>query len=315
MSATLRPLSTGELLDRTFTLYRKNFQLFFGISILPLVAVLLVGVVQDVVILRMPGEGFNRPRMIAFGAIGFIVLIVSFMAAAFAQAAGVKAISAVHLEQPITIAQAFSGVGKRLGRVFNVILSVAIRSFGPMLLWFAVTFAGSFAMASAAPGDSSFAFMGFIVLFFALAFIPTFIWVLALMAKYSVAVPACVVEDVKARQAMKRSVVLTKGSLRRALVIYFVLLIVYLSILFGLQVPAQLLAQSAIGAGANPMVAAILVQVVSFLALGLATPILAIGISLLYYDQRVRKEAFDIEWMMREAGSGTEPPITATALG
>jgi hypothetical protein len=28
----LRPLSLGEILDRTFTLYRRNFLLFFGIT-------------------------------------------------------------------------------------------------------------------------------------------------------------------------------------------------------------------------------------------------------------------------------------------
>ena len=31
----LRPLSVGEILDRTFTLYRGNFILFVGISAIP----------------------------------------------------------------------------------------------------------------------------------------------------------------------------------------------------------------------------------------------------------------------------------------
>lgn len=34
MSTPLRPLSTGELLDRTFNLYRNNFMLFAGIAVL-----------------------------------------------------------------------------------------------------------------------------------------------------------------------------------------------------------------------------------------------------------------------------------------
>jgi hypothetical protein len=32
MSTALRPLSTGEVLDRTFVLYRKHFFLFTGIA-------------------------------------------------------------------------------------------------------------------------------------------------------------------------------------------------------------------------------------------------------------------------------------------
>ena len=35
MSASLRPLTTGQLLDRTFQTYRQNFLLFAGISALP----------------------------------------------------------------------------------------------------------------------------------------------------------------------------------------------------------------------------------------------------------------------------------------
>src|SRR5271163_2101998 len=38
----LRPLSTGEILDRTFTLYRRNFLLFLGISAIPHVLVQIV---------------------------------------------------------------------------------------------------------------------------------------------------------------------------------------------------------------------------------------------------------------------------------
>jgi hypothetical protein len=32
MAEPLRPMSTGQLLDHTFTLYRKNFLLFVGIA-------------------------------------------------------------------------------------------------------------------------------------------------------------------------------------------------------------------------------------------------------------------------------------------
>jgi len=46
-------------------------------------------------------------------------------------------------------------------------------------------------------------------------------------------------------------------------------------------------------------------------------PISAIALVLFYYDQRIRKEGFDIEWMMQQAGltpTASQAP-TAPALG
>jgi hypothetical protein len=45
----LRPLSLGELLDRTFTLYRGHFLLFLGISAIPQVFVLVIQLAQALV--------------------------------------------------------------------------------------------------------------------------------------------------------------------------------------------------------------------------------------------------------------------------
>src|SRR5713226_10205336 len=44
-SADLRPLSLGELLDRTFTLYRNHFWLFVGIMAVPQLLLLAIGLV------------------------------------------------------------------------------------------------------------------------------------------------------------------------------------------------------------------------------------------------------------------------------
>ncbi len=42
MDSTLRPMSTSQVLDRTFSLYRQNFALFAGITVLP-PALILIG--------------------------------------------------------------------------------------------------------------------------------------------------------------------------------------------------------------------------------------------------------------------------------
>jgi hypothetical protein len=51
-------------------------------------------------------------------------------------------------------------------------------------------------------------------------------------------------------------------------------------------------------------------QVVQFFTNTVVGPMYGIGLTLFYYDQRVRKEGYDIEWMMQAAGmtSETEEP-------
>jgi len=53
-----------------------------------------------------------------------------------------------------------------------------------------------------------------------------------------------------------------------------------------------------------PLLLRIAQQIVAFFANTFVGPILAIGTTLFYYDQRVRKEGYDLEWMMAAAGLG-----------
>jgi hypothetical protein len=51
-------------------------------------------------------------------------------------------------------------------------------------------------------------------------------------------------------------------------------------------------------------------EVIGFFTNTFLGPIYATGITLLYYDQRVRHEGYDIEWMMQSAGLGQLLAIT-----
>jgi hypothetical protein len=59
----------------------------------------------------------------------------------------------------------------------------------------------------------------------------------------------------------------------------------------------------------------VLSQVIGFFTNTFLGPIWAAGITLFYYDQRIRKEGYDIEWMMQAAGltphAAAELPETA----
>jgi hypothetical protein len=65
--------------------------------------------------------------------------------------------------------------------------------------------------------------------------------------------------------------------------------------------------------GAQAFVTQAINLAVSFVAGTLIGPVSAIAICLFYFDERVRREGFDIEWMMRKlgpaSGSGTEAPM------
>jgi hypothetical protein len=50
----------------------------------------------------------------------------------------------------------------------------------------------------------------------------------------------------------------------------------------------------------------------SFAVQALVKPVYGIALTLFYYDQRIRNEGFDIEWMMMQAGMVPAPQTAPT---
>jgi len=130
--------------------------------------------------------------------------------------------------------------------------------------------------------------------------------------RYALAVPACVIEDIKARQAIRRSIELSKGARGRI----FLLFLLVLAIEMGLGLVTQAFFIFAVMKyhGELPASLRALQQVVAFCTNTFVAPIYATGFTLFYYDQRVRKEGFDIEWMMQAAGLGSQAHEAAPGL-
>src|SRR5947209_3809729 len=169
MATTLRPLNTGELFDSTFTLYRRHFALFLGVAALPYLLV-LVFQLGLILFTMFPLGGAAVVVTILTSLLFLVVYLVSI---AFSQGASFFAVSAVHLDEPITIAGAFA---KMRGRVWEVI--------GTMFLVGLATFAG-----------------------FLLLIIPGII--IALGA--ALAIPCALFEQLNPGAAFSRSMKLTKG--------------------------------------------------------------------------------------------------------
>src|SRR5258708_704336 len=122
MTTSLRPMSLGELLDRSFFLYRKHFALFVGIIALPSLAVLafqLIGVAVR------PGE-----TTIKFTATTLVwtllSIVISVAAFAASQGATVMAVSRVHLGNDTSISESFAGIKGRILYLALIMIGVGI---------------------------------------------------------------------------------------------------------------------------------------------------------------------------------------------
>jgi hypothetical protein len=144
---------------------------------------------------------------------------------------------------------------------------------------------------------------------------------LAVLAAYAVwallmlclSFPACVVENASAWTAIKRGVSLSNGTRGRILVLYALGIALRWGLSTLLTVPAFLIVYLVPGLDTPQrarLVATILMLVVycgSFAVRAFTKPVYVIAEMLFYYDQRIRKEGFDIEWMMRQAGMVDAP--------
>lgn len=276
MPASLRPLSTGELLDKTFTLYRRNFPLFFGISalaqLLPFIFLMaMLAFMRSANAQQTTGAAATVAITGLVSAIGY--LITAVIAAGINHAATTFAVSSLYLEEPASIKNAYARVKGLIGRTINVIMSVGIRVFG-----------------------------GFMLLI-----IPGII----MLRRYSLSVQAAVLENLKTRAALKRSRQLSEGSGGRILLVYVLMLALIWAVslgagwVLGLIFSPQTLRQS--------FAAQVVQQFSGFLVGAAVGPVMTIAFSLLYYDQRVRKEAFDLEHMMTTLQAAAPSASTAAA--
>jgi hypothetical protein len=135
---------------------------------------------------------------------------------------------------------------------------------------------------------------------------------------WALTIPVAVIEDTGLRDSVNRSAELTKGARGRVFVIYALFLVLLYAIYMAWMVPVLVV----VGVASRnhhvvgvPLWTQIAIPVGSFLSQCLAGPLMTIGLSLLYYDQRVRKEAFDLQHMMStldgQTLEGTVPVVGA----
>jgi hypothetical protein len=314
MATQLRPLSLGEVLDRTAELYRTNFPLFAGISAVFAGAMLLTGLLQLGVQYLLGYPHIPPAREWAYGVAVIVTALVALLIAGLWVAAIARAVAWIYLGEATTIRDAVLSVVPRLRRYMWVMTIVGFRAWAPIAALYVVLLAALFAyfprgfltnpavMQSAAPPPpATLIALGIGVLVLAPLFLVALIYGILMSLRYSLAVPVCVVEELPASEAIKRSILLSKGSRGRIFVLGLLVYAVYLVLGIVLGLPFIVFAFKHHG-HAIPIWMLAAQQIASFAVNTLIGPIYSAGLTLFYYDQRVRKEGFDIEWMMRSAG-------------
>jgi hypothetical protein len=339
MSEPLRPQTLGEILDRTTQLYRARFPVFLGISLLPTAAALALSFIVGLAAACWNWYGarsFSAEAgyaLIGLFSLGFGLLALPLLlgSAALAEAAMSYAVSRVYLEatglgeretaEPVTIRGAYKSVWRRGWRYIGLFtLQVLILGVAPWIVWtvlILISAIGAAAVEKAGMGGESGFLLGLLMILFFFALTGYVIW---MMVRLSLAFAASVVEQTGAGRALKRSWALSKGTKGRIFMLYLLAailgLVLLTSLIFTLAIILQLIPATRSGhhgdafgtiLGWGFFAFAVLLQM-------LIKPIVSIAQVLFYYDQRIRQEGFDIEWMMLQAGmTAAAAPVPVAA--
>ena len=327
MDLVLRPMSTSQVLDRTFHLYRNNFVLFAGIAILTpalkLIALLIQLKIFGPVVIPQQPNALTPQFLQAFFVrvvIGFLVGVVIYLVGtALASSATAYAVSMVHLGKTTTIAESYRRVKPIFLRILWLLCVMVMFTFGPLVLSYVLIFALAFAMPLLMRGSDPqvglmIATLGGVLLIL-VGIIGAVIWMLYALCRYALAVPACTLEKLPARISLVRSRFLTYGAKWSILGIVILTGLMSVILTYALQLPALLASNAFIMSARShlTMAATVWIYIADFLGGALAGPVTTIALVLVYYDQRVRKEAFDLQLMMEAVGQAAPAPPAAAA--
>ena len=297
-SGRFRPQSIPELIDSGFTLYRRNFLLIVAIA----AAIQIPFAVFNVLLthgfdlggrLRRMQDLANQISLQGYQTqaqhdqltsdLGALVLfymvplVVGFLIVApLSQAATVRAVSDRYLDRTASVAGSLGAAVRRL-RPLLAMLGLQILVFGGGIALLVVLLLTL--------GSSSF---GLVALLAIAAFFPAVL----LAVRWSLAPQAIVVEGTSGYRGLARSWELTKARFWRTF---------WLRVLLGLLtaivsgVLAYLASLPATTAGPDTQQS--VTQVVSAAVAVFIAPLTLITVTLYYYDQRIRREAFDLEML------------------
>jgi hypothetical protein len=282
----LRPLSLGEILDRTFSLYRKHFLLFIGITAIPQLLTLGLNLAQVFMTkwpnltaqpraTSIPGSSMGSGIM-AFGFFGAIVALVIYVVAyLFAQGGTIYAVSDLYLGRSTTIGESLGKMWGQLLNLFGVVLLNGMATGALFLIVFILFLI---------PEARIIGALGILVVLPFCAYVGL---------RLITCVPSALLEDLGARESLERSWGLTKDNVGRA----FLICLLYVAIIYGIMmlfmIPSGIMLAMSAKDPSMMRTFMAMMQVGNFLAQVLVGPFL------------LKKEAFDLQMMMNPQGATT----------
>ena len=289
------PMSIGQIINRTFRIYRMNFVRFIAIAAVVYVPVGLLWAISQSLIqpaiadishaaraddgserdnteaaheidVRYPSDKaeIKTGRLVWGGVLLLAAVLFSVLGYSLCTGALMKSVSETYLGHEVSVGEAYRFVWPKVWTIIGAAMLVgSVTSLGFLLL--------------VVPG-----------IIFAL--------------RYAITTPAIVLENLKARQGMKRSKQLASGNLGKVFGVGFVAAVI--SLLIGYLAAGAGGIVGSVVAAPESAIFVFLVQIFSIGGHVLATPISTGAMILLYYDLRIRKEGFDLEMLAKSLGPG-----------
>jgi hypothetical protein len=306
----LAPLTTGQVLDRTFALYRSHFLLFAGLAVFPAAVSLLFGLVRIAYLLAthtpLDGSGgapLSRPYLVNLGLVlvgGFFRICVYGISVS----ATTWCIARIYLGEPATMKSGFDFAFRKWFRYLLLAMAQFWFAFWlPTLAMFAAVILAAVAGSFGGIGNLA---AGFLIVAVVIGYL---VWLVISSIRVALAIPVCVVEGQKIVASIRRSRALLVSRKVRIFLL-FLFMVALESVLFSILLPMAILLPK-MGPNGH-LIYQLTTLLLGFIYGVLVSPIAAVGLCLFYFDERVRREGFDIEYLMSR--SAPPPPPAPEAI-
>jgi len=308
---SLSPLGAGDLIDRAVRFYRKNFWTFIWIAAPPILVGTLISVAWtmlartlfNVDLVNKPGETMFYYWFLWLGSL-FIFLVEAVTTFTVMGGASRNFVRHLLFGEPITFRETYRNVKSRIFGLFaaSTLITVMLGFIGLVILTigYVVAAIAVFIVIAAFSFSPFIATMISIALVLAIAFGTGWLF-FVIAANFAYVPQVMLVEGQGVMAAMGRSSSLAKSNVKRlyALVVFTILAIYSALALFyvplGWYAWAEGLEIFTFNSDTIPGWYEIASQFLGQASLILLMPVWMIGLCLLYVDERVRHEGYDIE--------------------
>ncbi|WP_237530863.1 hypothetical protein, partial [Streptomyces sp. SID3212] len=316
----LRPLGVGEILDGAVSTLRAHWRTVLGFTL----AVAVVTQICDILVVRYlvpepqqvdpeatPSEALRQAGDSVRDSLFSLAptMVITLLGTLFTTAVLTMVVSRSILGRPVTLSEAWQEARPRLLQLLG--LTVLLPLAAVVIMGIGVT-----------PGILVGSTAG--VLLAVLGGLAALVVISWLMVRFALASPALMLERQGIAASLRRSAKLVKGSWWRIFGIQSLTLLLTFLVAMIVSIPFAIIALAADGAGIDGLVSGstpeygwtylVITGVGAVISSSITYPISAGVTVLLYVDQRIRREALDLELARAVGltGNGTAAPGTET---